>query len=99
MISFLAFTQRTATPFKLHVNYVRDMDNTSCFKYIKHRDDNDRKYDPGFDRAANNAVISRDGSFMFNLNIFPPDSYIIYGYCLDNHFVIETKDVFINSLT
>lgn len=100
VITFDACTQRNAVPFKLHINYVRDASlySQSLFKYVKYRDDDDRKYDPGFDRAASNVSISRDGSFIFDSNVFSPDSYIVYGSCSQDHFTVETNEVYLNSL-
>lgn len=98
MITFDAFTRRAAVPFKLNINYIKDTDTKNYFKYVKYRDDDDRKYDPGFDRAANEAVISKDGSFMFDSNIFAPDSYLVYGYCPNDHFIVETSEVYLHSL-
>lgn len=96
MVTFDAFTQRNAVPFLLSINYIRD-NGHSVFKYVKYRDDDDKKYDPGFDRAATSAVISKDGSFMFDSNVFSPSSYIVYGMCTQDHFIVETKEVYINS--
>jgi len=97
IITFDAFTQRGSVPFKLHIDYIRDEETEACFKYIKYRDDNDRKYDPGFDKAANDMVVSRNGSFMFDNNVFSPYSYLIYGNCSDDHISFQTKEVYIES--
>jgi len=100
VITFDAYTQRNAVPFKMNINYVRhaSLHSTSAFKYVKYRDDDDRKYDPGFDRAANNVSIARDGSFIFDSNVFSPDSYAVYGSCNQDHFTLETGEVYLNSL-
>lgn len=97
MIIFDAFTKRGAVRFDLNINYVRDMGATNCFKYIKYRDDNDRGYNPGFDRASNGVVISKNGSFILDSNMFAPESYLVYGHCSHDHFLVETKIVSINS--
>lgn len=97
IITFDAFTQKGSVPFKLHIDYIRDEETEACFRYIKYRDDNDRKYDPSFDKAANSMVVSRNGSFMFDNNIYSPYSYLIYGNCSDDHICFQTKEVYINS--
>lgn len=97
IVTFDAFTQRGSVPFKLNVDYIRDPDTDACFKYVKYRDDNDRKYDPGFDKAASSLMVSRDGSFIFDTNDFAPYSYVIYGNCPDDHLIIETNEVYVDS--
>lgn len=96
IITFDAYSHRNAVPFKLNIVYIRNQANGS-FNFVKYRDDDDRQYDPGFDRAANEVTVLKDGSFMFASNIFQPSSYSVFGRCDADHFIIETNEVYLNS--
>lgn len=98
LITFDAFTKKTAAQFDLSIPYVRDIESPACFNFIKYRDDDDKKYDQYFDRSSNNVLVSKNGSFIFGSNVFSPKSYSVYGYCLEsNHYTIETEETIINS--
>lgn len=83
---------------KITVDYIRDEEAKSCFKYIKYRDDNDRKYDSGFDRAPNSIMVSKDGSFILDNNELCPNSYVLYGGCPNDHVKLEIGEVSLKSL-
>jgi len=86
-------------PFRLHINYIKDIVNKNHHRYIKYKDDDDRAYNNLFDRAPNDFLVSNDGYMIFSNNEFATNSYYVYAYCQEeqNHFSVETKEVYTNS--
>jgi hypothetical protein len=96
LITFDAYTKNGAR-FDLTLPYIRDIENKINFKYVKYRDDDDRKYDPYFDRASSGVVVSKNSGFIFDSNDFSPRFYSAYCACQDHpHYYIETKETATN---
>jgi hypothetical protein len=96
IIAFNATTKKDKIPYRLYITYLKNVGEKQHFQYIKYRDDNDRKYDPGFDRASNTFKISKSGHFIMSKDVFAIDSYSVYAYCVSDHFMIETQDIVFN---